>query len=376
MPKPFTVRLLALDGVWEVPGIDRERGVWAEDLTTEGDRWGGSKATFTLKRDARFVWPDLRAFNQVEIETDTLCFSGRIDGSIAHSGDDRQINVQVEGLQFHLDDDQYERIYLHNRLADYRDWRSFLTAPLGGGALIQAANVTADKGITIGFPKSTVLTAFDKVGVLLDLGPASTGKRVVITWTSSNNDASSQFIVTGVDAPDLTGRSDVITVAMNGGASGTNAATFATAKRYIGILMQDTGAGHTPAADVWLQITAIQVFADATYESGNASNLKAPVVLKDAVASATVLLSADQSQIDPANTVTLNIPALAPSEPQTPREMMNGANAYHDYKLQVDVLKRLVFLPKPSAPIFEVGDWAPLARTNPTTAPAARSTTG
>jgi hypothetical protein len=369
MPKPFTVRFLALDGFWEVPGVDRDLGVWADDLITEGDRWGASKATFTLYRDPFYVWPDLRAFNKVEIETDTRCFSGQISGTPARSGDDRQIAVQIRGSQFHLDDDQYERIYVHNKLPDYRDARSFLGQNLiAPNGYIAAGNVQASDGVLLlGFPNGASLVNFVKAGAILDLG-VSAGKRVVITWDSSNNDGTnSRLDVYGYDAEDTSGAPGVtadsasVQVLNNAAASGTSSVTFNTARRYILIACENNGTAlRALAADIWFRIKTIQVFADTTYESGNASNLKAPVVIKDALASATVLLSSDVSQIDPANTVTTNLPALAPDEPKTPREIWEIVNAYHDYRSQIDVFDRPVFLPKPSAPIFEVGDWWPV----------------
>jgi hypothetical protein len=292
MPKPFTVRLLALDGVWEVPGVDRERGVWAEDLTTEGDRWGGSKATFTLKRDERFVWPDLRAFNRCEVETDTVCFGGRINGTPAQSGEERQISAQVEGLQFHLDDDQYERIYLHNRVADWRDARSFLTATIDRIGMA-AGQVTTDRGVlTVGWPKGAqVGTVGAFVGAVLDLGPASTAKRIVLTWEkigAATTPGAINLLARGHDSEDAINPASVET-ALNSdvsglGASGTIAFTFTTARRYISVGLTAASAPLTLGEDNLFRITSAQVFADTAYESGNTSNLKAPVVIKDAVA--------------------------------------------------------------------------------------------
>lgn len=356
MPKPFTVRLLALDGVWEVPGVDRERGVWAEDLVTEGDRWGGSKASFTLKRDGRFVWPDLRAFNKVEIETDTLCFSGRINGTPSHSGDDRQISVQVEGLQFHLDDDQYEPLYVNNALTAWTDSRASLAANLA--TLTAAPQVQAGGGlISLVWPQGQATNG--RAAVVFDAGPGRTVARIIVGWAITAGAANRAFGIGSADANDGSALTDSTTIySAVGASSGTAAWTLPTPRRFV-FLFHDANT-HTPAADEALKISSILVAANTAYESGNASALKAPVVINDALDRGTILLSADRSQIDPSGSVTLNIPTLAPTEPKTPREVLEGVNAYHDYRLQVDVLGRPVFKPKPSAAIFDVGDWSAL----------------
>src|SRR6266403_1763372 len=145
MPKPITVRLQALDGVWEIPGVDRSLGVWAEDIATEGDGWGPSKASFNLRRSPIFIYPDISAFAPVEFETEAgVCWEGRVIETPSRDGDDTVINVQCEGWQYHCDDDVYERVYVHTRLADYRDSRTFLGAGLTQFTSI--GKVTNDKG--------------------------------------------------------------------------------------------------------------------------------------------------------------------------------------------------------------------------------------
>ena len=56
-------------------------------------------------------------------------------------------------------------------------------------------------------------------------------------------------------------------------------------------------------------------------------------------------------------TGTFSIPDLSFIEPKTPREAMEAANAYHAWRLKVDVDKRIVFGAMPTAPLFDVGEW-------------------
>lgn len=368
--KDAVIRLQTLDGVWEVGGVDRKRGIAPENDTYTADEWGPLEAQFDLRRDPRAVWPDLGAYTPVEVEIGGVkVWSGRVSDTPSKWGGDMVMTVKCKGWQVQLDDDQYEKTYVHNRLSDWRDLRSFLTTTINRGGMA-AGQVTSDRGaITMGWPKGAQVTGASApaVGVTMDLGPASTAKRVVIGWQKISATASAgliNLVIRGHDTEDGVNpasfenalNADVSTLA----ASGTTGFTFMTARRYVTVMVQVvSGAVSTMGEDQFFRITSAQLFADAAYESGNASALLVPTVVKDGLNQATVGLSADQSLIDPNGQATFPLPSFAPGEPQTPREVWAAANGLYDWVSQIDVEKRPVFKPKPTSPIFEVGDYTP-----------------
>lgn len=357
-----TVRLQALDGAWETCGADRARGVWPENVELTADRWGPKTASFDLKRDPKSTWPDLGAFTPVEIDVDgVLRWSGRVAQTPVRDDLDSVISVQCEGWQAHLDDDLYERVYVHTQLADWRDARSFLQSPLGGGGgqFMAAGQVSADRGIQLLIPNGTTLPSTARAaGVILDLGPGRTAVRVVATYESSNNDMYMQFVLSAADAI-----SDLLTGGTNenlayftmypSAASGTVSGTCATPHRYFSAIMGDNaGGGHTISGDVWIRLTSIQVFAASAYESGGASILKPDVVVKDALTQATLLLDSDRTLIDAG---TFSIPEFAMTAPRTPRQVWEAVDSFEDRMKKIDARRRPVYTAKPAAAEVEVG---------------------
>lgn len=356
--KEVTVRLAALDGAWEVGGRDRKRGIMPENVQLTADAWGSATAQFELRRDPRAVWPDLGAFTPVEIEIGgVVVWSGRIAETPQRDTADRVISVQCKGWQYHLDDDLYERVYVHTRLSEWRDARSFLTSDLS--KFTTKGTVSNDRGVlTLGFPNGSVLASGERVGVILDLGPNCVGQRIVATWESSNSTGSLTCYGQAGASENPAGGAYVagFSFVNNSAASGTSAGTFETDHRYVAIWLQAT-TGFTLAADAWVKIKTVQVFGDAAYELSNASLLKAHTVVLDALDRATLLLSADTTKVEQ---TAFSIPDLAVSEPKTPREVWAAVNAYHDWRAKIDVTKRPVFTSKPTAPMFEVGAWSAL----------------
>lgn len=361
-----TIRLQALNGTWETCGVDRVRGIVPEAVVVSANIYGSDTCSFNLRRDPGAIFPDLTAFTPCDILIGgQKAWSGRVKQTPAQEGDlTTNISVQGEGWQYHLDDDCYQSTYIHTRISDYKDMRSFPTAVLsaaGGLAGGQVSNAPLGGALQIAFPNGTVVGSGAYVGVALDLGPLSAkAKRIVLQWNSSNNSAFTMF-ARGAPGPDTStagwaGATDAFTFANNSGASGTTAGNFgSTGFRYVQLFLYNSGAANTPAADVWIQIVAVQVFTDTTYETGNASNLMASTVVKDALNKATVLISSDQSAIA---STTFAIPSLALPKLSTPRQVIDGVNAYHNWLTQVDVERRMVFTARPTAPLFELGKWS------------------
>lgn len=353
-----TIRLKALDGTWETCGVDRIPAVVPESVVLDSDDWGSKGARFDLKRDPSQVWPDIGAFTPVKIDVDgSPSWSGRVSETPSRDGTDMVMSVACEGRQHELDDDMVERVYVHNRLSDWQDMRSALTADIGSGAgQACAAGVVsvANGGTTLQFPKGQALAAYAKVGVQLDLGPNSTAIRAVVNFTSSGTAGYKVYCRNNTASTLLTGANTL--VGANISASSPIAGTGASAGRYVWVFMEQDSAGAvTPANDVSVTLQSVQVFAVASYESGNTSNLKASTVISDVLDRATPLLSTDRSGI---TATSFNVPALAPSDPQTARDFWQAVNAYHGWMSKVDVDGRPVFQAVPSRPKYQIGEWS------------------
>jgi hypothetical protein len=349
-----TIRIQPLGGLWETLGIDRLRGIVPEDIQASCNSWGPDTLNFVLKSEAGARRPDVLPFTPVDLELGgMLCWSGFV---WQRPSDVNGYSVGCRGWQYHLDDDLLDRVYVHTRLGDYRDQRTFLGANLSAGNFIVSGVVSIDDGVVvIGWPNGAVLGGGGaNVGVTLDLGPDSTGKRVVMTWESVNNAAAGTATVRGTDGESYGSAGEsIISFAMNTGASGTSAATFTTARRYIHIALATSG---TLAIDAHLRITGMKVFRATAYESGNASILKADTVLKDVLALAP-LLNQSTSAIAAG---TFSIPEWLTGGYLTPRQIAEAVNAYENYRLKIGGadLRTLVYDAKPSAPILEVGEWS------------------
>ena len=356
--KDVSVRLQSLDGVWEVCGSDHARGIIPENVELRSDQWGSSRATFDLRRNPKEFWPDIGAFTPVEIEVGGVAvWSGRVSETPVRDSTDSVISVQCEGWQAHLDDDLYERIYVHTNLTEWKDVRSDPGCDLT--TYIAAGNVTSTDGVlVVGWTGGTPVPAYARAGAGLDLGPNSVGKRIIIDYTWTNGTGSAiQYLAVLSGFTGVGSSTSVQTVynAIPGGASGTISQTLTTASRYIWIGVYNSGGAFTPTADLALRVTSVQVFADTAYESGNASVLKGDVVVKDALSRASVLLSADRTQIA---TGTFNIPEFAPSEPRTPRAVWEAVDAFEDRYKKITVDKVPVYKAKPTYPEVEVGAWS------------------
>lgn len=361
MPKPVTVRAQALGGQWETIGVDRSAGIWAEALTLESDWWGPSKASFTLKRDARRAFPDLSTYTPIDVLVgEKPVWAGRT-GETPTDGT-RSLSVQCDGAQYHLDDDLYEKFYVHSRLGDWKDTRTLL-----GVNLVNMPNRLSEQAgdgmVVLGCAKGTEWTSNTGVGITLDLGPAASVEAMSYIFDRYSNatvTGSSLYLYARVSAtPDplvapfaeLTPRPLATTT------GATVADTFPSARRYVHLFVWNTGSTFTAGDDVTVRIKAATVYADSDYLNvAGFAQLKASDVLgDDAFIAATPLLSADRSRIAATST---NLNDFYVQGPKAPREYATNANAYHNYKIGVDARRRMVFQPRPSTPIYEIGEWS------------------
>jgi hypothetical protein len=347
------IRILPLGGTWETLGSERLRGIVPENIEASSDSWGPSAMTFQLKAEEGARRPDVLPFTPVELEVGgMLVWAGFV---FQRPSDANSYSVSCRGWQFQLDDDLYERVYVHTRLSDYRDQRTYLGANLANFTV--AGNVATDNGvIVLGWSKGTVIPAACYVGVTLDLGPDSTCKRIVVTWDSSNNDAGTSFFARGTAGESPVGSADdAFSFALNTGAAGTSAGTFAGDRRYIHLFLYNAGGG-TVGNDNFLRIKTAQVFRATSYEAFNASILKASTVIKDALTFAPLL---NQSVASVAAT-SFVLPSYLTGGYVTPRAAMEAANLVESDRLKIGGgdLKTLVYDDKPTAPIAEVGEWS------------------
>lgn len=354
-----TVRLQALGGQWETCGADRAIGVRPDTLSLTSNSWGPDKASFNLVRQPIATWPDLGAYAPAEVEIGgVVVWKGRVLETPLKDGAERQVNVQCEGMQYHLDDDVYERAYVHAKLTDWRDVRSFPTAPLAQ-AITAGSVQTAQGSIVIGFGNGAVVPAGAAVAAVLDMGPYSLAKRVVLKFTNAGVAAASGLSLYAkvmADPSELVSAGENIIGPLDPAtAASPKAGTAATPRRYLAIILYNEGGTVTLAADRMVKITGISVFAATAYETGNASILKASTVIPDALERATLLLSADHSLIQ---ATTFNIPDFTLTKLSSPREAIEAANAYHNWVTKLDVLDRMIFAPRPSSPVVEIGAWA------------------
>ena len=142
-------------GRWTRIGSDGNRGIVPEGLSLSANEAGPDTCSFTLRRVAHLPWPDLLAFNQCEVWIGgTLVWGGRIWEAPLSDAEEDVIAVQGRGWQYHLDDDLLSRYYVHTRLSDWRDSRSFpdtdwpTIGALGGGGGRRGA-------ITLAFPSGS-----------------------------------------------------------------------------------------------------------------------------------------------------------------------------------------------------------------------------
>lgn len=359
--KDAAVRLRVLDGTWETAGTDRASGIVVQGLELDWDTWGPKAASFDLKRSPNSPWPDLAAFTDVEIDVGGVqVWKGRVRETPTRDGADQSMNVQCEGMQAHLDDDLLVPAYVHTRLSDYKDTRSFVDTILTRfktNGSVQAS----DGAIVLGFPNGASVTTGDAVGVTFDLGANASAKRMVLTFENQGVAAGTYSLyVVGTDTPAdlIIGGENAIGALDPSSAGLTQAGSFSTARRYVTVLLyRGIGGTVTETIDRLVRVTGLQTFTDTAYESGNASTLKASQVVTDALARGTILLSPDRSLV---STTSFSIPDFFTLEQRTPRETIEAANGYHDYVTKVDEQGRAVFAAKPASPLLEVGEFTAL----------------
>jgi hypothetical protein len=358
-PHQATIRVQTLGGGWETLGADRYRSIVPEGLVCSANRWGPDTCAFSLRRDVSPLGPDISTWTPVEIEVaGVVVWDGRIRATPTSEADGPIISVQGQGWQYHLDDDVYDRTYVHARLGDWRDYRSFPTAYLPESPVAGTVNA-GDGRVVMGWANGAVVTTTTGVAITLDLGPGSVGaKRVVVTGDFTGLGGFFQLYCRGHNALDSTGGfafsglNDAFIVTPT--AVATYSGTFSANFRYVTLICWYPGTTTTTTTERTMSLTSVQTFTDTAYESGNASILKLDQVANDALTQATLLLSADRSEIKPG---TFSIPEWVVTD-STPRSSIATANGFENFETKMLIGRRLAVRPRASTPIYEIGAWA------------------
>lgn len=345
------IRLEALDGVVELAGAERSRGVWPEGLQCTANEKGPDTARFTVRRDPGVPAPDLLAFTPVEIEKHGLvAWEGFVWDT--PGGDEHSIDVECRGWQYHGDDDTFQRVWVHSKMSEWRDQRSFLGSDLAvypAGSQVEVG----DGGIVLAWPANVSAPAL-RAGVTLDLGPTAVGAmRVYVEYECTTGDANGLLRINGTDTEsEASMATDAAEKALSAGSPSTHSKTFSAPRRYVHLSYRRTSA-FTFGSDVYVRIKAVRVFTDAAYESGGQSVLTSSDVIKDALPYCP-LWSQDTSGID---TVSFAHPHMAMTDERTPNSVFDVANSVHNYLFKLAPGRRVRFKPQPTVPLLKVGAW-------------------
>lgn len=349
--RDLLVRAQELGGRWVSLGSDAARGIVVQGFSCDVDTWGPRSCTFALRRKTDVPWPDIGALAPLEVfDQGVLIWSGRVKGTPTSDGSDRSITVNGEGWAYHLDDDVYQRNYVHTRLTDFVDARSLLTCPLANFPVGGVVSV-GDGAISLGFQIGVTYPANTYIGVTLDFGPTLCAN-VAVNWLSSFNTSDIVFFCRGNGTPDggIAG-DDAFTFPLNAAPASFNAGNFAAPQRYVNLFIY-WAAGGSVGAECWVKIIPpTNLFGDVAFASGGYSVLKASTVVADAKERATMLLSDDDSKIQ---TTSFVLPEFSMSGPSTPREAITAANAFQNWQPRVNADRLLEFRPLPAVPAIQV----------------------
>lgn len=359
----MSVKAEVLGGTWETFGVDRVVQVLPESLVCSANEWGPDKASFVLRRSPWAAWPDLQPYTPVEIEIGGVkVWEGRTNGTPLKAGAEQQVSVQCEGWQYHLDDNLYQRTYVHASLTDFRDSRSFPGVSLS--TYLASGTVEASQGqLVFSYPKGSVAAHGACLGATIDLGETAAGAVAIAINTELTGVTGGLFKFyaiahNGFNVGELWGeREDFSAISNAEMVTGSYYGTVASPRRYVSLLVYREGAEETRPSDLTFALTAVSIFTGGFHTGAGVSTLKATEVAVDALERATTFISRDHSQVNTASDL-LALVALVMLNGRSAREMIETVNALHDWTTKLDLARRLVFAPRPSAPQLEIGSWS------------------
>lgn len=360
----LTVAIQTIDRGWITLGTQQDGGlgVVAESITLDGmlSEYGCLNATFRIRQNPKWMSLHLQPFTPIVFRNgDTDVWSGRIIATPTTYGEqDVEVMIECQGWGQHLKDDCTDREWVVRDMSRFVDGRQHLNADLGFYNL--NSQVTIDtNNITFSIGQGQAIVTSKSLGeAVLDLGPNNGVKRIVITYTTSNNWGASCYLYARTNSVGTwtTGTDPTSTFPVTPiGAGGTYAATFTTGQRYLIIFPYWVGATATAGGDCWIKISDVQVYTDTADESGNASALKASTVISEALDACAPLINSDRSKIATTSTNLPNFPG-SPGYRYT-NELIDQANSIHGYiaRLSPESLPVFGFQPQPTDYTWAVG---------------------
>lgn len=352
-----TLWLQGIGGTWHAVGAEGRPGKRPEQLNLTADIAGPATGSFTVRRDPRIPWADMQPLVPAMAEVDGVpVWAGTVQDSPRGDG---TITANLRGWQAILDETYLDKWYVHQSWEGWYDAQSKVgTYPVGQ----RGGNVSMDdKGALAEFQVGTTVATGVYSGVELDLGPGRHAARVRV---QVETDAASgwEVYIRGSDEPTAVSTVNLenlysATHAVAGAGPTYRGGTFSgDDARYVQLFVNTNSPAAPLGLHVWARFKRALVFADAAYESGDASILTAPTVLRDVLASIPEL-NQDDSLIDPDGAATFVIHHLAPPGYSTARELVQAATSYYRWRVGVDHLRRLFFLPYPTVASYVAGDW-------------------
>lgn len=367
--------------------------MWAQNVQLSADEHGPSIAAFTLRRDPRVPWGDLVAATQMMVEVDgVLVWGGRI--AMTPGQDPDSISVQGQGWQYHLDDDQYDGMVCVSDTTAWRDsrqcteWSSATMGYFPNVGTVSATN-TPGGGSTVqfGWAKGDQVAVGMGVGVSLDFGPSPdrwVGGAGIVFDRVHGGQSDILLYLRGSDSDRaITGAGEVDTFAAITTYPADRAVIFwssVTRKRYLHFFLWTGAYSGSLATDVTVRIrhsgvhvdwgSIYGIFPAGTYvqDTSKITDTFASQVVKWALRGTippyyvlgpgprAPLLRLDDAEIGTGIDATaLSIASFNPDGPRTPRELIEAANAYHDYLYGVTPERRPYFHQRPSTPAYEAG---------------------
>lgn len=362
-----TIRVQALDGHWEMLGVERSTGVWPEDdsLDISSNPWGPDKASFTLKRDPGMIWPDLSTWTPVEIEIGgEPVWDGRILETPGNEADTREINVQCEGWQYHTDDDPFAKLFVHTSMTDWQDINS-IPGYLDPTYHAVGGSVTTEQGaLSLAWGAGVQITTGTAVGVIYDAGPLNRVKAAFVDLIDAGSPqlTLSQVYIRGMDDwlnPVNTPANtyEDAQVLAQPFTAGTYGGVFTAPRRYVVVLYWYPSTTTTLTTDTFIRLSGARLYGETAYESSGFTNLTASQVVLESLKHSPLLSQATTG----ISSTGFVIPDLVvdSNAPQTTREVAQAANAFHNYITKIETgTRRLLFKPRPTQPKYEVGAWS------------------
>lgn len=364
------IRVQNPSGRWETLGVDRAIGAQPEAIAPSWAVTGPDSLTFTLRRDPLREQPELAPFAAVEYLPggENVTWSGFVNDTPASTGEGGQITVNCRGWYEHGQHGSMTPVFVHDDMTAWQDARAAPGADLGYWRA--QAQVTADSGIVLSWPQGAPLNTDDHVGVYLDLGPTALAAAVSITGTTFGVSTGSavRLGVRGAQSVQastgLTSRqpgdynrgqsreegfdqADIITI-------GPGIVAFPTGRwRTVIVLLRYTGPSQTALAiDVGLRLTVLGVATEPSYYAGAGVGVMTGDIPIRAARAASPLWSSDETQIAKPAFAIRHLADI--NTDSTPTALMERANSYYGWRLKVDHLRRVVFLPQPDRPLLRV----------------------